>query len=160
MREREDLKENVLIPKKKILFLCTGNSCRSQMAEAWTRRVWGNVFEAFSAGVAPNRMDERTVRVMEEAGISMAGHHPKHVDSLKGIRFDFVVTVCDHARETCPYFPGVHKILHRGFEDPPVLAKGAESEEEALKHYRRIRDEIKDFVSALPAMLGIGRGED
>ncbi|MBW1660477.1 MAG: arsenate reductase ArsC [Deltaproteobacteria bacterium] len=140
--------------KKKILFLCTGNSCRSQMAEAWTRHLWRNLFEVFSAGVAPNRMDPRTVRVMEEEGISMEGHHPKHVDIFKEITFDYVITVCDQARETCPYFPGVHKILHRGFEDPPVLVKGAGSEEEALGHYRKVRDEIKDFILILPRTLG------
>ena len=141
--------------KARVLFLCTGNSCRSQMAEAWTRHVWGDVFEVFSAGVAPNRMDPRTVRVMEETGISMEGYRPKHVDDLKSISFDYVVTVCDHAREICPYFPGAHKILHKGFEDPPVLARKARTEEEALGHYRRIRDEIREFVSNLPEFLGI-----
>ncbi len=140
--------------KPRVLFLCTGNSCRSQMAEAWTRQVWGDTFEVFSAGVAPNRMDPRTVRVMEEVGIPMEGYRPKHVDELKGITFDYVVTVCDHARETCPYFPGAHKILHQGFEDPPVLAQEAKTEEEALDHYRRIRDEIREFVSNLPEFLG------
>ncbi len=141
--------------KPRILFLCTGNSCRSQMAEAWTRHVWGEAFEVFSAGVAPTRMDPRTVRVMEEAGISIAGYRPKHVDTLKDISFDYVITVCDHARETCPYFPGAHKILHKGFEDPPVLARGAKTEDEALDYYRRVRDEIREFVATLPGVLGV-----
>jgi len=141
--------------KPKVLFLCTGNSCRSQMAEAWTRRLWGDAFEVYSAGVAPTRMDPRTVRVMEEAGVPMAGYRPKHVDTLRDVSFDFVVTVCDHARETCPYFPGAHKILHRGFEDPPVLARGATSDEEALGPYRKVRDEIRTFITVLPRFLGI-----
>ncbi len=125
------------------------------MAEAWTRHVWGNVFEVFSAGVAPNRMDPRTVCVMEEMGIPMAGQRPKRVDTLKDISFDYVITVCDHARETCPYFPGAHKILHKGFEDPPVLARGAKTEDEALDYYRRVRDEIREFVATLPEFLGV-----
>ena len=144
---------------KKILFLCTGNSCRSQMAEAWTRHLWHGRFEAYSAGVAPNRMDPRTVRVMEEVGIPMTGYHPKHVDALREVLFDYVVTVCDHAREACPYFPGTHEILHRGFEDPPALAGGAATEEETLGYYRKIRDEIRAFIASLPEFLEIGEGE-
>ncbi len=154
------MEQNAWALKPKILFLCTGNSCRSQMAEAWARHFWGDVFDVYSAGVAPNPMDPRTVRVMEETGIPMEGYHPKHVDALKGIRFDYVITVCDHARETCPYFPGAHKILHKGFEDPPILAREARTETEALEHYRRIRDEIKKFVSSLPEFLGVDETEE
>ena len=143
------------MPRKyRLLFLCSGNSCRSQMAEAWTRHFWGEQIDVFSAGVAPTRMDPRTVKVVEEAGIPMDGFQSKHVDTLRGITFDYVITVCDEAREACPYFLGTHKILHQGFEDPPILARNAKSEEEALGHYRRIRDEIRDYVAKLPQNLG------
>ncbi len=125
------------------------------MAEAWTRSIWRGLFEAYSAGVDPGRMDPLTIRVMEEEGISMKGYHPKHVALLAGVAFDFVVTVCDHARETCPYFSGVRGVFHQGFEDPPVLARKAETREEVLTFYRRVRDEIKEFVMFLPDFLGI-----
>ena len=138
--------------KKSILFLCTGNSCRSQMAEAWTKALHHGSFDVFSAGIEPHQLDSRAVKVMWEAGIEMVGHYAKHVDELKEISFDFIITVCDHAKEHCPFFPGTHKILHKGFEDPPVLAKRARTEEEALEHYRRIRDEIRVFVEGLPGI--------
>jgi len=138
----------------RLLFLCTGNSCRSQMGEAWTRHFWGDGFEVYSAGTSPHGMDARTVRVMEEAGINMDGYWSKHIDDLKELAFDVVITVCDEAREHCPFFPGVHRTLHQGFEDPPVLARDAKTEEEALEYYRAIRDEIKNYVATLPEVLG------
>jgi arsenate reductase len=124
------------------------------MGEAWTRHLWGDRFEVYSAGIAPHGMDARTVRVMEEAGVSMDGYEPKHVDALKGLVFDVVITVCDEARGQCPFLPGNHQVLHRGFEDPPALAKHAKTEGEALGYYRTIRDEIKGYVAALPKALG------
>jgi len=139
--------------KLKVLFLCTGNSCRSQMAEGWTRHLKGNVIEPYSAGTNPHAVDPRAVKVMAEAGVDISGHKSKHVDDLPDIEFDYVVTVCDSAREACPFFPGATKIVHVGFEDPPRLALDAKTEEEALGHYRRVRDEIRDFVEKLPEAL-------
>ena len=140
--------------KTKVLFLCTGNSCRSQMAEGWAKHLKGDALDAYSAGVEPHGMNARAVRVMNEAGVDITSHHSKHVDELKDVPFDCVVTVCGHANETCPMFPGKTKVVHVGFDDPPQLAKGAASEEEALGHYRRVRDEIRAFVETLPASLG------
>ncbi|MDB5292169.1 MAG: arsC [Phycisphaerales bacterium] len=137
----------------KILFLCTGNSCRSQMAEGWARKLKADVIEPFSAGTEPHGMNPRAVRAMAEAGVDISSHHSKHVDSLKDIPFDYVVTVCDHANETCPVFPGRVKRVHVGFDDPPRLGKDARSEDQAMAHYRRVRDEIRDFVAGLPEGL-------
>lgn len=132
--------------KLKILFLCTGNSCRSQMAEGWARSLLGDSVEAWSAGVETHGLNERAVQVMNEAGVDISGHRSKLADDLRDIRFDFVVTVCDNARESCPVFPGEGVILHHGFEDPPFLARSASSENDILAPYRRVRDEIRDFV--------------
>ncbi len=139
--------------KLKILFLCTGNSCRSQMAEGWARALKGDVIEAFSAGTQPYGMNPMAINVMAEAGVDISTYSSKHVDALKEIPLDYVVTVCDHANETCPIFPGKVKRAHVGFDDPPRLAKLAKSEEEAMKHYRRVRDEIRTFVETLPGAL-------
>ncbi|MDB5301546.1 MAG: arsC [Phycisphaerales bacterium] len=137
----------------KILFLCTGNSCRSQMAEGWARKLKPEAIEPFSAGTEPHGMNPRAVRAMAEAGVDISSHHSKHVDTLKDIPLDYVVTVCDHANETCPVFPGHAKRVHVGFDDPPRLAKDARTEEEAMNHYRRVRDEIRDFIATLPEGL-------
>jgi len=139
--------------KLRILFLCTGNSCRSQMAQGWARKLKADVIEPYSAGVEPHGMNARAVRVMAEAGVDISGQRPKHVDELKDVVFDYVVTVCDHAHETCPLFAGRTKVVHVGFDDPPRLARDAKSEEEALGHYRRVRDEIKTFIERLPEAL-------
>ncbi len=138
----------------KILFLCTGNSCRSQMAEGWARHLWGEVMEVYSAGVKAGSLDPLAVVVMQEAGVDISSQYSKHVSEVLHIDFDWVITVCDHARETCPNFPRKTKKLHRGFDDPPHLAKTASSPEEALQHYRRVRDEIRCFVERLPEVLG------
>jgi arsenate reductase len=140
-----------------VLFLCTGNSCRSQMAEGWARALRPDRLVPYSAGVAPHPLDPRAVRVMAEAGVDISGQRSKDVSELASVPFDLVVTVCDHARESCPVFPGRARRVHRGFEDPPRLAAGASSEEEALGHYRRVRDEIRRFVEALPESLEAGR---
>lgn len=146
-------------PRPKVLFLCTGNACRSQMAEGWARQLLGDRVEPASAGVAPHGLDPRAVAVMAEAGVDISGHRSKHVDELlaAGQGFDRVVTVCDSARESCPVFPGRAHLSHRSFDDPPRLAAGAASEEEALAHYRRVRDEIRAFVAGLPETLGLPR---
>jgi len=143
----------VLMPKLKVLFLCTGNSCRSQMAEGWAKSLKPDSIDAFSAGVEPHGMNQRVIQVMREAGIDISSHHSKHLDELKHIPFNVVVTVCDHAHETCPLFPGPTRVLHVGFDDPPRLAKDARSEQDALSHYRRVRDEIRDWVETLPESL-------
>ncbi|MCE5249750.1 arsenate reductase ArsC [bacterium] len=139
--------------KIKILFLCTGNSCRSQMAEGWCRHLRSDTIEAYSAGVESHGLNPRAVRVMAEAGIDISGQRSKLVDELMNIPFDYVVTLCDHARESCPFFPGRVRQVHRSFEDPPALALHSGTEEEALGHYRRIRDEIRDFITTLPESL-------
>ena len=137
----------------KILFLCTGNSCRSQMAEGWARHLKGGVIEAYSAGLDTRGLNPLAVKVMAEAGVDISGHRSKHVDELKDVSFDYVVTVCDHAHESCPLFPGGTKVVHVGFDDPPRLAKAAKNEEEALQHYRRVRDEIRALIEKLPEVL-------
>ncbi len=139
--------------KLKVLFLCTGNSCRSQMAEGWARTLKGDAIDAYSAGIEMHGMNPRAVQVMAEAGVDISGHHSKHLDDLAGVAFDYVVTVCGHAHETCPRFPEQAKVIHVGFDDPPQLAKDATSEEEALRHYRRVRDEIRAYVERLPEAL-------
>ena len=143
--------------KLKVLFLCTGNSCRSQMAEGWARHLKSDVMEPFSAGVEPHGMNQLAVQVMKEAGVDISGQSSKHVDELRDVPFDYVVTVCDHAHETCPLFPGKTKVVHVGFDDPPRLAKSTKTDEEALGHYRRVRDEIRSFVQTLPDELKTAR---
>ena len=138
---------------KKVLFLCTGNSCRSQMAEGWTNQLLKYEFKAFSAGTRPGILDPRAVKVMAETGVDISEHRAKSAEEFKDVAFDLVVTVCDNARETCPVWFGKAKKLHKSFEDPPFLAKEAKSEEEALAHYRRVRDEIKAFVLELPERM-------
>lgn len=138
--------------KKTILFLCTGNSCRSQMAEGFTTALKGDELLAFSAGVNPGRVDPRAVTVMAEAGIDLSDQKSKSVEDLPEAEFDYVVTVCDNARENCPFFPAKTRLVHVGFDDPPHLTSGMK-EEEALIVYRRVRDEIKAFVGRLPQSL-------
>ncbi len=140
-----------------LLFLCTGNSCRSQMAEGWTRALKSDQIQAFSAGIETHGLNPNAVKVMAEAGVDITGQVSQHIDEFKDTKLDVVVTVCDHAHEHCPWFPGDCKIVHVGFEDPPRLARelaaqGA-SEEEQLEPYRRVRDEIKAFVEGLPESL-------
>jgi arsenate reductase len=136
--------------KTRVLFLCTGNSCRSQMAEGWARHLRGDKIEPYSAGLEVRGLDQRAVQVMAETGVDISQQRSKHVDEVRGIPFDCVVTVCDQAREQCPLFPGTAKTIHVSFEDPPRLAERAETEEQALDCYRRIRDEIRAFVESLP----------
>ena len=138
---------------KRVLFLCTGNACRSQMAEGWARSLHPGVLEPCSAGVMKAGVDPRAVRVMAEAGADISGQYSKTVDELPGQELDAVVTLCDRANESCPFFPGRVVRLHRGFDDPPSLALAARDEEEALAAYRRVRGEIREFVRGLPDLL-------
>lgn len=139
--------------RPKVLFLCTGNSCRSQMAEGWARALRGDVIEAYSAGTNPHGLNPLAVRAMREAGVDISAHTSKKPED-PGVRYDVVVTVCDSAHESCPVFPG-SRVVHVGFDDPPRLAKSAASEEEAMTHYRRVRDEIRDFVVTLPGAIDL-----
>ena len=150
-------------PRTRILFLCTGNSCRSQMAEGWARALKEKSIEAYSAGIEKHGLNTKAVAVMKEAGVDISSQLSKTVSDLPTMHFDYVVTLCGHANENCPFFPGKAKVIHKGFDDPPQLAKGAKTPEEELGHYRRVRDEIKQFVEGMPenleAMLNSGNTE-
>ena len=139
--------------KKKLLFLCTGNSCRSQMAEGWTRELKGDIYEVYSAGIETHGLNENAVKVMKESGVDISNHKSENIRDFLDIGIEYVITVCSHAHETCPIFPGKAKIIHAGFDDPPALAREKKTEEEKLDCYRRVRDEIKAFVLTLPEAL-------
>lgn len=143
--------------KLKVLFLCTGNSCRSQMAEGWARALKGDVIEAYSAGIETHGLNPNAVKVMAEAGVDISGHRSKLVDNLMGVDFDYVVTVCGHAHESCPMFTGKAKVIHVGFDDPPKLAREIAAqggdEEAQMDCYRRVRDEIRAFAEMLSERL-------
>jgi arsenate reductase len=129
--------------KKRVLVLCTGNSARSQMAEGLLRHDAGEAFDVESAGTKPGIVRSEAIAVMRELGIDISGHRSKHVHEFDGQRFDYVITVCDNAKESCPVFPGATKRLHRSFEDPAVL-EGTEAERLAL--FRRVRDELRAYL--------------
>lgn len=137
----------------KVLFLCTGNSCRSQMAEGLCRHLRGDRIEAYSAGIEQHGLNPLAVEVMQEIGIDISGQQSKTISELSDHPIDYVITVCDHANATCPFYPARSRVLHRGFDDPPRLAMQAGSHEEALVHYRRVRDEIKAYIQTLPESL-------
>jgi arsenate reductase (thioredoxin) len=136
--------------KLKILYICTGNSCRSQMAEGWTRRLKGDHLEPFSGGVENHGLDPKAVKVMAEAGVDISNQRSKLLSELTNQSFDYVVTICNKARESCPVFPGKAKMRHQGFDNPPLLTANFSSEEEELAVYRRVRDEIRVFVEQMP----------
>lgn len=137
--------------KTTILFLCTGNSCRSQMAEGWARHLRADVIEPYSAGIEKQGLNPYAVRVMAEAGVDISRQCSKLIEEVPVAAFDYVITLCGHAHETCPFFPG--RTVHRGFPDPPELAKNASSEEEVLQAYRMVCDQIREFVESLPESL-------
>lgn len=140
--------------RKNVLFLCTGNSCRSQMAEGWARHFHSDTIKAWSAGIEAHGMNPNAVKVMQEAGIDITGQASKLATSLQDVPLDLVITVCGHADENCPAFLGKARVVHVGFDDPPKLAKAAANEDEALGHYRRVRDEIQEFIrTRLPKLL-------
>jgi arsenate reductase len=140
--------------KLKILFLCTGNSCRSQMAEGWARKLKGDIIDAYSAGVETHGLNPNAVKVMAEAGVDISSQKSKLINDFMDMGLDAVITVCGHAHETCPYFPPRCKVIHVGFDDPPKmaeeLAKQCADEEQQINCYRKIRDEIKSFVEKMP----------
>jgi arsenate reductase len=139
--------------KLKILFLCTGNACRSQMAEGWARALKDDVIEAYSAGIETHGLNPNAVKVMAEAGVDISQHKSKNSSDLRHIPFDYVITDCGHANEHCPLFPGKAKVVHVGFDDPPKRAAQVNGEKEKLDCYRRVRDEIKAFIETLPEYL-------
>ena len=139
--------------KHKLLFLCTGNSCRSQMAEGWARALKGDLFEVFSAGIETHGMNPNAIKVMAEAGIDISQHHSKNIRDFQDTVIDYVVTVCGHANETCPVFPAKSKVIHHGFDDPPKMAKEFSDENDKLNCYRKVRDQIKEYVLTLPNSL-------
>lgn len=132
--------------KKNVLFLCTGNSCRSQMAEGWGKFLKSDKFNFYSAGTKKHGLNPKAVLVMKEAGVDISSHESNTTDELPESKMDFVFTVCSDAHENCPFFPG-GKIIHVGFDDPPRLTKEMNDEEEILSVYRRVRDEIKEMVN-------------
>ena len=143
--------------KIKILYLCTGNSCRSQMAEGWTRHLKSNQIEAFSAGIETHGLNPHMVKVMDEAGVDVSNQKSENIRDFAEHDLDVVITVCGHAHETCPVFPANCKVVHTGFPDPPKmakeLAKKGATEEEQLDCYRSVRDKIKEYILTLPESL-------
>jgi len=135
------------VEKPRVLVLCTGNSCRSQMGEGWVRQVLGDRVEVHSAGTKPSFVHPRAIQVMAEAGVDLTTHSSKSAESLSGVAFDLVVTVCDSAREACPVFPRARKTIHRAFEDPAHAGEG----DDALPVFRRVRDEIRSVLVPLVA---------
>ena len=138
---------------KKILFLCTGNSCRSQIAEGWVRTLKGAFLIPYSAGIETHGLDPKAVQVMSEVGVDISKQQSKLIRELSEKDFDYVVTICDDANEKCPVFSGKAKRLHHPFDNPPILARSAKSEEEVLAIYRRVRDETRDYVKGMPDNL-------
>ena len=139
---------------KRILFLCSANSCRSQMAEGFAKKLLPpRLFEVHSAGLEAAGVNPKAALVMKEAGVDISAQRSKRIDELQGVGFDIVITVCGGAKERCPIFPGRVRTIHAGFDDPPALEAGAKDEEEALGHYRRVRDEIREFVLRLPKLI-------
>ena len=146
-----------MVEKLKVLYLCTGNSCRSQMAEGLTRHLKGDVIEAYSAGIETHGLNPNAVKVMAEIGIDITDQKSQNITEFKDVALDVVVTVCGHAHETCPFFPADCKVVHVGFDDPPKMAKelaeqGAD-EEAQLDCYRQVRDQIRAYVKTLPGVL-------
>jgi arsenate reductase len=133
--------------KKRVLVLCTGNSARSQMAEGLLRHDAGDRFDVESAGLNPGQVRPEAIAVMDEIGVDISAHRSKHVDEFAGQQFDYVLTVCDNANESCPVLPGQGERLHRSFEDPAALQGG---EQQRLAGFRRVRDEIRDYLQTFP----------
>ena len=137
--------------KKRVLILCTGNSARSQMAEGLLEHDAGDRFEVESAGTKPGRVRPEAIAVMKELGIDISGHRSKHVDEFQGQSFDYVLTVCDNAKESCPTFPGHAERIHKGFEDPAAFQG---TEEQRLAVFRRVRDEVRNYLKTFQANTG------
>lgn len=137
-----------------VLFLCTGNSCRSQMAEGWARHLKSDCIEAFSAGVAPHGINERAAAIMAEAGVDISDQTSNHLDEYANIEFDYVITVCDNAKEQCPLYPKKTTMVHNQFDDPSFVIG---TDEQITAEFRRVRDDIRDFVAAMPGNLAAAK---
>ena len=136
--------------KIRVLFLCTGNACRSQMAEGWARHLKADVVDAYSAGIRPIGVSARAVEIMAEAGVDISMHSSKHIDDFGDFDFDYVVTLCDNAAQNCPVFRGNAKVIHKPFKDP-FFATG--SEEQIMAEFRKTRDQIRAFIETIPESL-------
>lgn len=136
--------------KLKVLFLCTGNACRSQMAEGWARHLKGDVLDVYSAGICPIGVSSRAIETMSDVDVDITGHRSQHLDEFCDIDFDYVVTLCDNAAQRCPVFPGKAKVIHKPFEDP-YFATG--TREQVMAEFQRIRDQIREFVEGMPENL-------
>ena len=136
--------------KIKILFLCTGNACRSQMAEGWARHLKGDIIEAYSAGIRPIGVSSRALKTMAQAGVDISNHTSKHIDELWNVDFDYVITLCDNAAKNCTIFSGKTKVIHKPFNDP-YFATG--SEENVIAEFSKVRDQIKAFIETIPDSL-------
>ena len=137
--------------KIKVLFVCTGNACRSQIAEGWARHLKADTIEAFSAGVSPGYVSQRAIKTMAEAGIDISSQYSKHIDDLAGVDFDYVITLCDNARQFCPVFGGEAQVIHEPFEDPSFMPG---TEEQITAAFRKLRQDIKALVEAMPENMG------
>jgi arsenate reductase (thioredoxin) len=134
--------------KKRVLILCTGNSVRSQMAEGLLAHDAADRFQVESAGTKPGRVKPEAIAVMKELGIDISDHRSKHVGEFQGQHFDYVLTVCDNAKESCPFFPGESKRFHKAFDDPAAYEG---TEEERLSVFRRVRNELRDYLKTFPS---------
>ena len=134
----------------RVLFICTGNACRSQIAEGWARHLKGDTIEAYSAGICPIGVSPKAIEIMAEADVNISAHISKHIDELSDIDFDYIVTLCDNAAQNCPVFPGKVKLIHKPFTDP-YFASGTEKEVMAV--FRKVRDQIKAFIETMPKSL-------
>ncbi len=141
------------VMKRNILFLCTGNSCRSQMAEGWLRHLKGDHFNVFSAGIETHGLNPNAVQVMSEAGVDISGQRSQLLSEFDDQPLDFVITVCGHAHESCPVFLGETEVIHVGFDDPPKMALAFEDEESKLDCYRKVRNEIREFVVGIESIF-------
>lgn len=141
--------------KINILFLCTGNSCRSQMAEGWAKKLKSEIITAYSAGIETHGLNPNAVKVMKEVGVDISQNKSQHVEELKNIDFDYVITVCGHANENCPIIFTDAKVIHVGFDDPPKMAEKLNKQEDQLNCYKKVRDEIKSFIKTLPDSLKV-----
>lgn len=145
--------------KPKILVLCTGNSCRSQIAEGWLRHLAGDNAEIYSAGIETHGVNPRAIATMKEIGIDISGHTSNHIDEYRNLDFSYIITVCDHAKENCPYFPSKAIRFHHNFPDP---AKAIGTEAEITEEFRKVREMIRDyaenFLRELNLISNAGKG--
>lgn len=140
---------------KKLLFLCTGNSCRSQIAHGFANQILADDYISYSAGIESHGLNPNAVAVMHETGIDISEHRSETLTELDDVEFDYVIAVCEHAASNCPTFPAKTKVILHQFDDPPKLAKHAKTEEEALQNYRRVRDDIELWISTLPEQINL-----